>query len=358
MIILNNTLDYILPEFSSPVTLNRGLMQIKRLIFIIVLLTLSCARQKTINLLDHDYNNYPAKIIILQVPGLHENHFNTIRFKSDVSARSVNVDKMNCFGKMWSYNLVTMKADLTQGIVSQISGDPGSKNQCDKYNRQPLWSPLARFDYKSAYLENARSLYDQANECNKEFFKDVTVISSVSNSKETSENLFHFQESAKLTHAQRLIDKSCFSKNCFSSVEDNFTAVWKSMRNIKNRFIMITDYSLLNSIESGDENGFFESMRNLNEMVGKIIREIVEVEKDTLFVLSSTNSYQVSWRRDINWDKFSIKRNLTRTLSNPVWAKGAMSENFCGTFKEHDFQKRVFWRSEKIEIPFKDFFGF
>ncbi len=333
-------------------------MPIKKIILILALLVMSCARQKTINLQEHSYNQFPSKVIILQVPGLSQDHFSYITFSSETIGKQANVDRMSCFGNMWSYNLVEMMPSVNQGVISQMNGSPGSDKKCDAYQKIPVWTPLQGFDYKSAYLERDGSIYDEAISCNQEFFKDISVISSLPKSSTDPQDGFHFQHKISLSNGQRQKDLTCSKGSCFSTTADNFSAVWKSMKNIKNRMMLITDYSLYNSIKENNKEKFYSSISDINEIVGKIIREIVEIDKDTLFVLSSTNSYQIDWKNNIDWNKFSIKRNLSRSLTSPVWSKGAMAENFCGTFREYEFFKRVFYRSEKIEFPLKDFFGF
>lgn len=324
----------------------------KIIVVSILFYIVSCARTKTINLKSHSFNSTPAGIIHLIIPGLSEEQFLFMDEKFVSGGKSLEVNRFSCFGSIWSHNLTEISMDMNTSVISQMTGVPVSEKKCDVYQSIPIWSKLKPFAYKSAYIEYGDSVYDEATKCNKDFFNDIAVFSSVKNSRK--KETFHYQENVGVKNGERLFDRSCQTSECFSSLENNFYKIWEELKKSKNKYVMMTDYTLINLIKKNRKKDFLEYMKNLNIFIAKTFDEIVDEEQNVLFILSGANSMKPVLRGSKRRSSLNLRR-FERSMVSPVWANGPQAENFCGTYSSYDIFNRFFWQSNELEIPFKEF---
>jgi len=330
-------------------------------IFMLVLAGVSCTKVKTINTKEHSFNTYPEKLIFIQVPGLSEEHLAYLKYKRPLFSYQTWAEGFSCFGKMWRYNLHELRPSVEEGTVSQITGYSGSKKKCDLYSGPTLWSALNKFDYESAVVErgNAKA-YESAVGCKKDFYKDSTLFISAFGAKKFSKNTFHHERENEYKNSEVYIDQSCKRGECFSKSAEVFFHAWNSLKNKPKKFMLFKDYSLLNAIRSNNTKKFLTYLEDFNKMVSDINRLIINKDSNTTLIISSTSPQRITWPTSSrNWNRVNLLKSTSdRELMAPIWATGAMSENFCGIYAEHEVFNRVFWRPKKTKFPLMDALGF
>lgn len=312
---------------------------------------LSCARTKTINLRPHSFNSPPTGIIHLVIPGLSEEQFLFLDEKTIKGATYIAIKNFTCFGSSWAHNLTKMRTNIATSLVSQMTGSAGSLNQCSEVSLVPIWDKLKPFAYKSVLLEVGGSVYSDALKCDKEFFKNTAVFTSKEGL--TAKNTFHYQDKVEVSDGQRLSDKSCAKGECFSSLENNFFKIWDELKVSKNKYMMISDYTLMNHINKRDKEGFLKKVKEINLFINQVFSRIVNIEQNVLFLVSGTQSMNVSLGRSFSRKSLNLRR-MQKSMTGPIWAYGPQAENFCGSYPEYEIYNRMFWQTQEFEIPFKD----
>ena len=91
----------------------------KRLIFfcLVVLIFQGCSRVRTLNLKKHEYSRIPQKIIWIQVAGLRPEHLSMIKFARGEGEKRLSIEKSNCVGTLWNYNLFDLRPKAKEGFL-------------------------------------------------------------------------------------------------------------------------------------------------------------------------------------------------------------------------------------------------
>ncbi|OIQ16704.1 MAG: hypothetical protein BM556_13655 [Bacteriovorax sp. MedPE-SWde] len=325
----------------------------------IFMFIISCTKVKTINKKEHSFNSYPEKLIILQVPGLSEEHLAYLRFQKPLMKEATWPENFTCFGKMWRFNLHSTRPKVEDSLLSQITGYSGSEQKCEKYNKNTVWSVLSKFNYQTAIVERGSSEFiENALKCNDKYFKDSATFISTARAK--GENIFHHQRSGSYENSKVYYDDSCSKGECFSKSSEVFFHAWNSLTNRPKKLMIYRDHGLLNAIKANDREKFYSSLVDLNKLVGDIQKQIQSKNPDSLVVVTSTSPRHINWPKDSrSWKRLNLaKSSRDGELLSPVWANGAMSENFCGMFSEFEIFERVFWRPKKSRFPLVDALGF
>jgi hypothetical protein len=330
-------------------------------IFMLLLMGVSCTKVKTISTKEHSFNTYPEKLILLQVPGLSEEHLAYLRYKKPLFRNKTWAENFSCFGKMWRYNLYDIRPSIEEGVVSQITGHSGSNGRCDKYDSSSLWSVLDKFNYLSAVVERGNSsTFKKAMNCNSKFYKDASVFISAIGSKKNGKSSFHHQREAEYKKGEVYFDESCSGANCFSKSSEVFFHIMNSLNERPKNLIVFKDYSLLNAIKTNNRKAFFEYLEELDELINDINSQILSKNSDALLVVSSTSPMKIEWPQSSkNWKRINLLKSTREgDLLAPIWATGAMAENFCGMYAESEVFNRMFWRPKKTQIPLLDALGY
>lgn len=313
----------------------------------------SCSRVKTINLKNHSFNNYPENLIFIQIPGLSEEHIGYLHFKNLNFTAQTELEKYSCFGKMWSFNMMTITPDVNDQLLSQINGYSLPRNNCEKYQRRPIWDVLNDSGYSTSVIYRGKApKFQSIDKCNSDFYKSTRLFISGANGKSSKKDSFHFQQKKKYEKGSVYYDKSCKGRKCFSTTADIFDHVLTAMDDSNRRFINVVDFDLYDILERQDAKAFTQYMSYLNNFLIQVKKKISKTS-DHLIVVSSTSPKAIDWRRvNKKWKKISINANNKSQLMSPVWADGALAENFCGMYLESDLNRRFFWRSEETALPF------
>ncbi len=326
----------------------------KNLIFVILLgIFFSCSRVNTINLKKHSFNNYPQTLIFIQIPGLSEEHLGYLHFKNLNYTAQTELERYACFGKMWSYNMMSITPSVEDQLLTQVNGYSLANQTCDKYLRKSMWDVLSETGYTSSVLyRGAVPNFAKINKCNANFYQNTKLFVSDTAKVPRGAETFHFQKDTKYNLGNVYYDKSCSGKKCFSNTTNLFEHIYKSSTESNRRFINFVDYELLDILKRQDTKGFAEYMSYLNSFLTQV-RKTIEQNNDYLIVVSSASPKAIDWMKiNKKWKKISVAANNKSQLMSPVWADGALSENFCGVYLESDLNRRFFWRSEETTFPF------
>ncbi len=324
----------------------------------LLFISLSCVNISGLNMQEHLYGATPEKIVWLQIPGLAIEHLALLKYSSPHSLYQTNFEKAGCVGRLWNYNLYKLRPNAYESMLSQITGKKNIKNSCDDFSQKPIWSYLTENEYKVGIFEsnsNPKNSLIRAKKCSntkkKNNFLTNTYTWIMKRPSKELDDTFHMQEEVKYIKGKIYYDKSC-AKNgtCFSSVNGNIQTLYKSFtKDTHKYFFLIRDFSYYNHIKNKKINLAKESLRNINQLLGKFYKEI-ETQKNLLVIVSSAAPQSFEFPKSGKpWQDFEAKgKNIyyhRNDLLSPIFVKGARAENFCGIFDEAEILKRVMNRT-------------
>jgi hypothetical protein len=324
------------------------------LLFAFVVLFSSCARVQTLNLKSHSYSERPKHIVWIQVAGFSEEHIPLLKFNLADTAYKTNIEQVSCMGKMWNYNLYELRPLANNSFMSQITGSKNIKGTCEDAQNLPAWSYLSDIGYEAAVLENGASdeqSFEKLLSCpeNKMINLEKMRYWKMGPDVKAGIKTFHYQDSPAQTKDSLTpglyYDRSCQKGLCFSSVSNNFRALWGQLQ--KNRgktFFLIRDFNFQKALLKKDISLVKESLQEIDRMVSIFADQ--NIQKDVLVIISGAESKLLEFPLEgKEWESFEkTGKNIiykNSSLMSPVMASGAMAENFCGIFDESEMIKRV-----------------
>jgi hypothetical protein len=322
-----------------------------------------CARVQTLNMEKHAYSERPHHIIWFQIAGFSEEHIPLLRFNIPDVNYKTSLEKVDCAGKMWNFNLYELRPDANRSFLSQVNGSKNIKGQCEDFESRPVWDYLTENGYTSSVFENGatddisleRGLKcPQAGVVNTSKVRFYRMGPDATNLEGTGKKAFHYQDSLatiqESLYPGLYYDKSCQKNLCYSSISNNFKTLWGQMiKDQSQTFFLIRDFNFLKALKKKDITYAKESLQE----VERIISWINSLKRDDVLVLvTGAESMNIEFPKEgKEWAEFerSGKNILYKnaTLMSPVLAKGPMSENFCGLFEESEMLKRVIYRPEQ-----------
>lgn len=335
---------------------------LKRLLLPLLLMAIaSCARVQTLNLEKHAYSERPHHIIWFQIAGFSEEHIPLLRFNISEANYRTSLDKIDCLGKMWNYNLYELRPEAAKSFLSQLNGSKNIKAECEDFETRPAWYYLAEMGYASSIFEtgaNEEQSLEKALKCpqnnlnlsNLRLYRMGPELLSSTNNKK----LFHYQDSAagikESMAAGIYYDKSCQKNICYSSLSNNFKSLWGQFSKDQNQtFFLVRDFNFMKGLKRKDIGYIKESLQEIERIVAWVNSE---KRDDVLILITGAESMNIEFPKEgKEWAEFerSGKNILYKnsSLMSPVLAKGPMSENFCGLFDESEMLKRIIYRPEK-----------
>ncbi len=331
------------------------------LTIIAVLAIASCARVQTLNLVKHEYSDRPKHIIWFQIAGFSEEHLPLLRFNVPEESYHTSFEKIDCLGKMWSFNLYDLRPDSSKSFLSQLNGSKNIKGRCDDFQSRPIWDYLKDFGYNSSILEtgaNEEQTLLKSLQCKPQETLDVSKIRYYGMSGDSLtpsvKKYFHYQNSIAGTMEVMVpgiyYDKSCQKNICYSSLSNNFKTLWAQFTKTNNQtFFLVRDFNFIKALRSKDIVTAKESLQEID----RILTWVNSQKSDEILILiTGSESLHLEFPKEgKEWAEFehSGKNILFRnsSLMSPVLAKGPMSENFCGLFDESEMVKRVLYRPER-----------
>lgn len=339
---------------------------IKPIQILFVLLALaSCARVQTLNLEKHNYGQRPNHIIWFQIAGFSEEHIPLLRFNVAEANYRTNLEKIDCLGKMWNFNLYDLRPDSNKSFLSQLNGSKNIKGQCEDYTPRPVWSYLSEIGYVSSLFENGASeeqSLEKALACPQNNGMEMGKLRHYRMGPEMLEGvngkkLFHYQDPIKGIQEAMLpgiyYDKSCQKNICYSSLSNNFKTFWGQLvKDQSQTFFLVRDFNFMKALKKKDIGYAKESLQEIERIIGWVK---AEMRDDVLILITGAESIHLEFPKEgKEWAEFerSGKNILYKnsSLMSPVMAVGPMAENFCGLFDESEILKRVLYHPERKQF--------
>jgi hypothetical protein len=322
---------------------------------IILIFLLSCAQVTSLNLKRHQFGRVPTKIIWLQIAGLGEEHLALLKYDKKASYKS-SFEESLCVGTTWNYNLFQLRMSAQDSFLSELTNRENIKGECSDYENKPIWSLLSLKNYKTALLESPSSKKQSllnARACEHEEFLDkITIFKMEKDKKAVGENLFHFSERLKVADNGTYYDRSCIEGDCEDTFVKNSMAITeKFISGGKNSFLLIRDFTYLNTIEKNDYKGAKTVLEGLN-FLASYFQEVAKKDPSVLFLITSAQARNIDfpragkeWKQFIESNKKAINRNSQ--MVSPVFVSGARAENFCSMYKQSEVLERMFTGAKK-----------
>lgn len=325
-----------------------------------------CARIQTLNLEKHSYSERPHHIIWFQIAGFSEEHLPLLRFNVPEATYRTNLEKVDCLGKMWSFNLYELRPDSTKSFLSQINGSKNISGQCVDYDARPVWDLMSEIGYSSSLLETGASeeqSLEKALRCPKSNVLDLNKLRYYRMGPDAQAGIilgkktFHYQDSIDGVQ-ERLkgglyYDKSCQKNLCYSSLSNNFKTLWgQSSKEQTQSFFLLRDFNFSKALK-GKDIGYAKEILQEFERIVSWIKALKR--DDILILITGAESLNIEFPNEgKEWADFERSgKNViykNSSLMSPVLASGPMAENFCGLFDESEMLKRIISRPEKKQF--------
>jgi len=335
------------------------------LILHVVFVLASCARVQTLNLEKHKYSERPNHIIWFQIAGFSEEHIPLLRFNVTEAEYHTNLEKIDCLGKMWNFNLYKLRPDASKSFLSQVNGSRNIKESCEDFETKPAWAYLNDLGYVSSLFDSGATddqSLEKSLKCPLNNTLDISNLRyyrtgpEILNDKGIKKS-FHYQESAagiKDTMAPGIYyDKSCQNNICYSSLSNNFKTLWGQLaKDHQKTFFLMRDFNFIKGLKKKDISYAKESLQELDRIISWVK---AQKRDDVLILISSAETMNIEYPKEgKEWADFerSGKNILYKnaSLMSPVLAVGPMSENFCGLFDESEMLKRLLHRPESKQF--------
>lgn len=326
------------------------MFKIKSFLVLFVILFQGCARVQTLNMENHRYSERPKNVVWIQVPGLSIELIALLKLINKDANEKSNLERSQCVGKFWNYNLFEMQPDSKNGTISQINGSKNIKGTCDDFIQKPVWRYFREMGYKTAVFEQINSLDEsilRSRSCgtNESYIDNEDLFLIMSKQKLTEDGEFHRLERNWPANGIRF-DKACLSGACASTLEANVTDFYQDWAKFSyNQFLLIRTFNLEKAIKEKDLNKIKESLSELNRLIG-FFRQRISMNSTLLVTGSGAIDVQYpntqkAWL-DFERSGKSISFNASNLYSTS-FAYGAMAENFCGLYGESEILKRILY---------------
>lgn len=331
---------------------------------IVLIFSSACSEVETLNLLPHNFNQRPSRIIWLQIAGLSEEHLALIKFGQDAGAKQLSFEKSRCMGKLWNYNLFKIRPSAKESFSSQMTGSKNIINSCQDYKKTSLWSLLQKRGYTNLLFESgiapqhSLASYRQCKDLG-EYAKPLkniyfwTSYKKVKGAKSLPDAEFHYQNNKSIFRPGLIYaDQSCSRRGCFSTLSANVKYLFNPYFESKKKFFaVIKDFSYYESLNRGN----IKKAREILFEIEKSIQYIQEVSKKSgrvLILITSASVKNIELpKRGKEWVQYEKRgKNVlfkNNALISTVWAMGPSAENFCGIYEESEIYKRLIISTNK-----------
>lgn len=336
-------------------------MKMNKIFFLALIICFGpgCARVQTLNMQKQFYSERPNHIIWLQVAGLSEDLLPLIKFGSLDATIKTQFEQVSCVGKAWNYNLFELRPSADKSFHSQMVGSKNVKGDCTDFEHKSVWSYLKELGYKVSILENGadtKETLERGKNCstNQVFNFKEDRLYRMGPELMGDARFFHFQESPEALDQTLLpgiyYDRSCQKGNCYSGLYNNFKTRWQLLlKNQSKTFFLLRDFKLMAALKKKD-------IVEAKEILLEIERVLSEVRKnkniDLLLLVTAAESQALDFPlQGKEWADFEQSgKNLffkNSTLMSPVFAYGAMAENFCGFYENAEIMQRLLLKPER-----------
>lgn len=326
------------------------MFRIQSVFILLVCIFSGCARVQTLNMESHRYSERPKNVVWIQVPGLSLELIALLRLANKDAFERTSLERSQCVGKFWNYNLFEMQPSASRGTLSQINGSQNIKGTCEDFVQKPVWRYFREMGYKTAVFEQINSLDEsvlRAKNCgtSSAYIDDEDLFMVMSQQKFWNEGEFHRLERNWPESGIRF-DKACLSGNCASTLEANVVDFFQDWAKVgSNHFLLVRTFQLEKAIKEKDLNKLKEALAEINRLVGYFSQRI---SMNSLLLVTGSGSLDVVYpQSQKNWLEFENSgKHFTfnnSSLYSTSFAFGAMAENFCGMYREGEILKRILY---------------
>ena len=315
---------------------------------LLLFILMGCAQVTSLNLRKHQFGILPTKIVWFQVAGLEEEQIAMLRFQQS-GLMSTSFEENICIGKTWGYNSYKLRNPAEVSFLSQITGKMNMKNSCEDAEMKPIWAYIYNNGYSTGILESGANKNQSLAHFNSCGEKGLVFLSSLyywmRTEAQPGAKTFHYREDIPTEPNQLIYDRTCNAKNCSSSIQDDFNAVYEKFSKLSQKHLFIVrDFSYLAALEKRD----FQRAKEILIDLEKSYRAAMNLAKDSdyLVLLTTGESKFVdmpdqgkAWY-DFEKDNKNVQVKRTK-LTNLVLATGARAENFCGIYDDTEVFERI-----------------
>jgi hypothetical protein len=322
---------------------------------LILIFLMGCARVQTLNLEKHFYSEKPKHIFWIQIAGFSEEHIPLLRYNIADALYRTELEKVDCVGKMYNFNLYLLRPGANESFLAQILGTKNIKSNCEDYLQRPAWDYFNELGFSSAIIEDGASesqTLEKSLSCNNQTILDFNkhrlyrMGPDIIGAKLAKP--FHYQDQLS-TFKENLApglyyDKSCQKNNCYSTLSNNVKSLWGQLVKEKSQtFFLVREFNYLRALKKKD----ISYAKEILQEVERILHWIkMQKREDVLIAVSGAESLGIEYPLEgKEWGEFEKNgKNIfykNASLMSPVLATGPMSENFCGIFEESEFSKRL-----------------
>lgn len=314
----------------------------------------TCSKQVLIGNQKVKVEEFPQKVIWLQIAGLSEEHLPIIKFILKDASNKLSFSQFSCFGKAWNYNLYKLEPTPIESMLAQLTGKKNIKNLCFDKSHLPLWNNFSQLGYSSGILRSGLERFSakqKSLECldNKEFGREIIQWQMDKSQSTDKKQIYHVDRPQNFKKGVKYYDLSCQNANntCYSDVFDNINYLLEFLKNKKKYFFVVQDFTLYNDSLKNKTNNVYNYLIKLNSILYDLLEKI-KGQKKALLLVSSIGPVDIKLPpQGAQWSKLShlqidAYKGKKRQFFTPVWAMGASSEKFCGMYDEVDIYHKFF----------------
>lgn len=315
-----------------------------------------------VNLKAKKFNQYPSKIVWVQLAGFDEEQLLHLNLK-DGDIKKSPFDAFTCIGMHWEYNSYSLLPSSHLVMRSLLTGKSNINGTCDDFYHTPLWGYIAPEKTQSVIVEKLpeqeASLLQSMN-CKEAHARWKTNYYIRLDNQNVDKNImkpFSVLERGKLKVPGQYYDSSCSEDVCHNDLLTTMSFVIDEvLRYEKNFTFVFRDFSAEKFLKKKDFNNWSKWLKEWNQVIAYLQNSLST--DDTLILVTGVAPIPMQFpAAGIDLKKWVTQNSgvqlRPRSYLGKTWAMGARSENFCGMYKTDDFLSRIFWQNSD-----KTFFGF
>jgi hypothetical protein len=329
--------------------------------WLFLLFIAGCAQVTGLNMKKHEFGILPARIIWLQIAGLEEEQIAMLRFQY-AAERKTSFEEHVCLGKTWSYNLYQLRNSAETTFLSQLTGKKNIKQSCEDAELRPIWDYLSGNGYKTGILEILPSdkqtilSMNQCGDSGKKFLDSLHLW--LRKAPPADAATFHYSELVPVVENSVFYDRTCTSKECSSTIADDFKGVYKQFQKTSPKHLMIIrDFSYLAALESKQTLKARSILSDLERTLAEALSYANATNAYLILITSGDSRYVEMPPQGKQWIEFektgafvSLKQSK---LTNLVLASGARAENFCGLYDDSQVFERILSGPKQLGLELK-----
>lgn len=316
--------------------------------------------QPSINLKEKKFNQYPAKVIWIQLAGFDEEQIAYLSLMEG-EVKKGTFDAFTCIGMDWEFNANTLAPPSGQVMRSLLTGKSNINGSCDDSYQAPFWSyyPDSE-DVRSVILEKSpfkgASVLDISScpSANPSWRPNYVIRLDTVGLDKTKAMAFSVLQRGKLRNDGIYYDSSCNGDDCHNNLLTSISYVVDEVLRYQKRYVFVVkDFSAEKFLNEKNYVKWKEWLVQWNQVLAYLQNSLFSEE--TLILVTGVKPIPLQIPKegqDIkNWlVKSTGATTLPRSIFGKTWAMGARSENFCGLYKAEDLVPRIFWQNNNKSL--------